>query len=725
MPRLLVVFLLVSFPLAAQSPIPTVLLPEQPVAEALVQPVGGGFPTAIATDGTNFLIVSTGMIRTIPLGQYAMLVDAQGEPLLKTSIRVGSGFSAAVAWSGREYLVVTGGAGETIGTRIDASGHVLNVAPIRISEGSMFGPGRGVAVEWDGGQFVVITVTPTGWMATRLSDAGVIIQSDIVRGLSLGVSPQIAAQDGITLLTWIDAARIHLKAMNAAGVVGEAVDIPDIHAASVLAADDGFVLMGSTADGLELQHLSPTGHPDRPPVKLPLDAQGGFRLIRSGPSYLLLFRSASDTPYRAVHINASGDLLDTPRDVTASPEEVQLVAATATAVLSSFATTSGWPGYQSYTTWARPLLEARPAVQVHRGYAAQHLPRVTWQGGHALVSWTEHRARGAVVGAPGVTDLAGDGSTAVAIASSPASTLHLFGRGGSPNGDFTPETLYALVNGEAVLLDEQMVDPRFVRAVWTGRDFLVVWTRGMTRSDIELIEIVGARLSGGGALIDGPHVVANAKALRDIALGASATQALVVYQAGGAARGVRLDAHGAWPTDDITAFADNHHHAESFSVASDGEKFFVSWINKAYGSIDDWIAGRVVDASGRAVTPLAGYSTGRDYKHSLAAFWTGENYLLIWSGGGERRGLWAARAAADGRLLDYPPVHVGAIDGYVTSIARAPSGQIAVAYVRDGRAYTRFITTSRRRAVARNNHLATKDDGSILGMARSEFGPRR
>lgn len=697
MPRFLVALLLLSLPAAAQSPIPMVLLPEQPVAEPATRPIDGGVPSAIATDGTNFLIVSTGVIRSHPLGQFAMLVDPHGQPLLKTSIRVGDRFAADVAWSGHHYLVVAAGySGEMTGTIIDASGKVLNPAPIQIRLPVMWGSAA-TAVQWDGGQFVILSLSQSGWFATRISEAGEVLQSDIDLGLSLLASPHLAAHDGISLVMWTDAAGTHLKAMNAAGVVGETIELPGIRGVSLLAADDGFVMLISSPEGLELQHLSAAGRPDRPRVKRPMSAQGGLRFVERGPDYLLLFRSAPGIPYQAVHINASGDLLDAPREVPAPEAEVGLVASTPTAALSAFATTSGWPGYQVSTNWARPLLKAGPAFQVHRGYVGQQFPRLTWQDDHAMVSWTELRPRVHVVGASDGRDLAGDGSTAAAIASGPVSTLHVFGGGRSPSRDFTHETLYAVVVGEPVLLDDETIDTRFVRAVWTGSDFLVVWTRGVTWNDSEVIDIVGARVSASGALIDGPHVIANTTALRDIALGASATQALMVYQSGGSARGVRLDAFGAWPTDDITTFADQHHRADSLSVASDGRNFFVSWINHAYAGIDDWIAGRLIDAEGRAITPLSGYSTGRDHKQSMAAFWTGQNYVLIWTGGVERRDLWAARVAADGKLLDYPPVQVGPIDGFVTSIARGPRGQVAVAYVRDSRVYTRLIAFGRRR----------------------------
>lgn len=701
MPRLLVALLLLSVPAAAQSPIPMVLLPEQPVAEPATRPIDGGVPSAITTDGTNFLIVSTGVIRSHPLGQYAMLVDAHGQPLLKTSIRVGDRFAADVAWSGHHYLVVTAGySGEITGTLIDASGKVLNPAPIQIRLPVMWGSAA-TAVQWDGGQFVVLSLSQSGWFATRISEAGEVLQSDIDLGLSLLASPHLAAHHGVSLFMWTDTAGTHLKSINAAGVVGETIDLPGIRGVSLRAADDGFVLLISSPEGLELQHMSTAGRPDRPRVKLPVSAQGGFRFVESGPSYLLLFRSAPGIPYQAVHINASGDLLDTPREVPVPEAEVGLVASTRAAALSAFSTISGSPGYQVSATWARPLLEAAPAVQVHRGYIPQDSPRVAWQGPQPFVSWTEGRPRVSMIGSQSVRDLAADDSEASAIASGPASTLHLFVHPRSAGAGPTQRALYAVVDeGDAVLVDEQAIESRFVRAVWTGRDFLVVWTRGETWNGAEVIDIVGARVSAAGALIDGPHLIGNARSLRDIALGASTTQALMVYQSGGAARGVRLDAFGAWPTDDITTLADLHHGAESLSVASDGQNFFVSWINRAPTSVDDWIAGRLIDADGQAITPLSGYSTGRDYKQSLAAFWTGENYLLIWAGGVERRDLWAARVAVDGKLLDYPPVQIGPIDGYVTSIARRPRGQIAVAYVRDLRVYTRLIAIGRRRAAS-------------------------
>jgi hypothetical protein len=106
---LLLVFLLVALPAAAQSSLPTLLLDEQPVAQPAVAPVGGGFPSAVATDGTNFLIVSTTVLKLMALGQVAMLVDSSGRPLLDTSVHLpsdGGDYTAIAVWNGRIYLVV-------------------------------------------------------------------------------------------------------------------------------------------------------------------------------------------------------------------------------------------------------------------------------------------------------------------------------------------------------------------------------------------------------------------------------------------------------------------------------------------------------------------------------------------------------------------------------------------------------------------------------------------
>lgn len=689
MPVLLVLLLLLALPAAAQSPIPTLLLDEQPVGEPSIRSIGGGFPDAIATDGTNFLIVSTSVVKLYSYGQVAMLVDANAQPLLKRSIRLSGGgeYAAEAAWSGRVYLVVLGSyVGSVRGIRIDAAGNVLDPKPIEIHPAGALSGSALIEVVWDGGQFVVAhLVSGPKLIATRVSETGEILQNDIeIPGV---LSLNVAARRGMTVFVWSDAAAMHSRTMNPAGVLGPTVDIPAIRDAPLVVTEDGFLQLVAVGSEIEAQHFGLNGQPDRAIERLPLNATAALRVVPSGTSFLLLARPTPDAPYRAVHIDSSGEMLDAPREV---PGFEGLVASTGDKTLVTWPVADGPPGYTPSATVARPLESTEP-VRIHREYAAQGSPRVSWQGLQPIVSWNENAPHAKAIGSTTVTQPGGDGGFEVAMASSPSATLHVLLRGSFG-------LAAAVGERDSVVIDSERVNSQFVRAVWTGRDFMIVWARE-PRSTLA-VDIVGARVSSDGALIDGPHVIGNAGQLLDVAIGASASQVLVVYQSGGVARAVRLDANGAWPAEDITTPADQQYLANPFSVASDGVNFFISWINRGNREPNDWIGGRLFDPNGRGLIPLTQYSSGGDTKQLMVAFWTGSNYLIVWSQLYPPSTLFAARASADGRLLDYPPVRIGTIDGVVTSLSRGPGGQIAVAYTRNLRVYTRLIVPARQHSVS-------------------------
>jgi hypothetical protein len=695
---LLLVFLLVALPAAAQSSLPTLLLDEQPVAQPAVAPVGGGFPSAVATDGTNFLIVSTTVLKLMALGQMAMLVDSSGRPLLDTSVHLpsdGGDYTAIAVWNGRIYLVVMRSyEGRTYAVRIDRSGRLLDPAPIEIHVGGEFVGTADGTVVWDGGQFVVTTIAyPRRAVATRLRESGEVLENDI----EIASDPSSlfsAVRNGMTIFVWVDNAGLtHSRSMSSAGVLSPVIGVAAIRRATLLVTDDGFLQLVASDAGIDAQHLGLDGQVDAPVVHLSFNDAAGLKVIRSGASYLLLVRSAADGTYRAAHVNSRGEMLDASREVPAPPSDFALISSNGDHTLVSWGIAGDVAGYAPQITFARPL-ESTEAVQIHRDFVMQSSPRVSWKGTQTVVDWNENGPR-----TQSGLQLGDDHDVAAAMASSPAATLHLIGRGGTIYAGYTRNALYALMNGhDPLLVDSHPIDAQYVRAVWTGRDFIVVWAHPPAGTD--QVDILGARISADGALIDGPTVIADAKRLSDIGIGASASQVLVVYQTAGTARGVRLDAFGAWPADDITTVADLQFNAGSFSVASDGANFFVSWINRSNREPNDWIGGRLLDARGHALTPLTQYSSGGDTKQVMSAFWTGTDYLMVWSREPGSSDLFASRAAADARLLDYPPVHIGSIDGLAESIARGPGGQVAVAYTRDRRVYTRLIVPARQHSAS-------------------------
>ena len=695
MSRIFVFLLLITLPALAQTPVPTVLLPEEPVAEPSILPIGGGYVEAIATDGTNFLVVSTESSHFITFAHHVMLVSPAGLPLLKTDLvfdqppLLASFATVALASNGSEYFIAFKDAYDGIhGVRIDNAGNVLDETPIEIRGKGLFDGSGYLRVLSDGTQFIVITTRPSSLVQTaaRVSASGQVLQRDIVLGAN-SFSVSAAAAHGLTLFSWTDQSGNHLRTLSSAGELGEVRDLPPSRTGTgLLEAPDGFLLFTDAG----VQHLDRSGQTDGMPYQLP--AKSLKVLTPAGTSYLLLF-SSDDGTLQAVHMNSKGVLIDSPHSIVSPPFDSFYVAANASGALFAWSV-SGPTSYDFASTFVRPMDgDASTAVQVHRDYAPQWDPRVVWQGNQPKVAWNDFGVRQKTIGLPVSAPFTPASDIEYGVVSSPATTVHLIARGVTDVSQ-SPALYAQVVGSEPVLIDPQPFDPRFVRSVWTGRDFMVIWTRTGTT------DILGARLDQTGKLIDGPHIIANAARLDDIAVAASESEVLVVYYVLGITHGVLLTPYGEVPTNDISTLPELGYGQKSFSVASDGMNFLVTWILYAHNGQppDDRVGGRIIDANGVALTPLTQYSSGRELKDAPAAFWDGTSYLVVWPAFGS---LWAMRIATDGTPFDQHPIHLGTFDGVVTSIARAASGQLLIAYTRGidrTRAFTRFVVPARQRA---------------------------
>src|ERR1700680_1863321 len=104
---------------AAQSSIPTLLLGEHAIGAPAT--TDSPFPgvSSVASNGRDFLIVTSK--DNVYLGRMhaLMLVDSAGHPTLPTSYAFNDfGDTDGVASNGRDFLVVWGGLGETSGVRV-------------------------------------------------------------------------------------------------------------------------------------------------------------------------------------------------------------------------------------------------------------------------------------------------------------------------------------------------------------------------------------------------------------------------------------------------------------------------------------------------------------------------------------------------------------------------------------------------------------------------------
>jgi hypothetical protein len=648
--------------------IPSVIHPEEPVAEPATVLAGGGRFPRIASDGRNYLVVSS-EYQFYSYDHYIMLIDSAGRSLLPASITFqGIGEVADVASSGRNYLVVWGGHGGTSGALVDHDGRTTPLL-IHQSTRSSLTPhdiGGQRAVTWNGSEYIVLTavervVMTWGWrvdtsvVATRVSETGEIVQNDIEL-LSAAAPFAIAAKNGVTVVVSGGDGGIQIRTLNT-----NWVKVNPARAKPVIAAgDDGFLIIFPAAGGISAQHLDPSGHADAPAFSI-TDTGGSPAVTWSRSSYLVTWSDSLNI--RAMHVTGRGDRLDGPFNVASGDQP-----AVATNVIA-------W--WQSPQVYAASLRENAAAQSVHRAYVPQSNPQPFWNGTAPLVAWSEQNMYVRAPGDPSGPRELVTGARLVRSVGGGPNPLHLIVQNSA---------LKAVANSSSVLETDFTGT---ARGVWTGSSFIVVWSARST--------LFAARLDAEGTIIDGPRQITSTLSSFDFAIAASSDKVLVSYHdALYFLRGVMLTAVGITPIEWIATPQDL---PTSVSIASDGSDFLVTWICANPGHTNDYIGAQIVDASGHVVGARKILSPGNDRKEHATTFWTGSEYLVAWSRGlPSSTDLWALRTTAEGQLLDYPPVHIGALDGQITGISRAPSGQLLVAYTRGPRAYTRLISFPRLRS---------------------------
>ncbi len=705
--------LLVVTPLVAQTPIPTFLAQESavgPPSETTSSALG---VSSVAGNGKDFLVATSEDNFAAGYALWLMLVDEDGRPLLPVSYKfpyqVGS--VPAVSSDGHDFLAVWGALGGTEGVRIASDGALLDAQPIAIHANTRSqmtshdtSGRRGAA--WDGSQYVVLTnverlvMDPlqisTTSVATRLSTSGQIIQNDIP--VSCGTA--IAAGNGISVLIG-DGSGVSAQTMNAAGVLSDPVPISDTTVATTNAAiargDDGFLVVwsesGSTA--VRARHLDPAGRPDAP--QFTVAAVSAVTLGSLGIAGTMAPDPVAwdGGAYRVAWIDANKQVLServsVSRVLDASPIKL---AGGFDAALGSSSTGALLTWCASDATRARTTTDSVGNGQiVHRVANSQALASVAFRYEEPLIDWKDSSTSW-------LTDVATDTSFPPLVGSAYTLVPGLQ-RPLVVTGSTAPFPVrYADGFGAPFALPTS-------NPFWTGSSFLCIWTDLSPDTDsFRLMPLWAQRFDANGTPIDrAPRQIATSLSLQrsyagsaaltnGVFVGSSATEVLVVHADPlGAIRGVLLNGDRII---DIGQIAPPEALTNPVDVTSDGTDFLVTWINGARGT-NAYISSRLVLANGDMPDPWRGDSLGNDTKDAMATFWTGQNYLVLWSKVvSAAREIWALRIDRSGKLLDFPPQKIGSIDGSRAQWAYK-DGRVVMAYERDGRVYWRWIVTPRRR----------------------------
>lgn len=640
----------------AQSIIPNGWSPERIVMPQATREGSDGRVPNIASDGQNFLVVSSRENLLWSVEQIAMLVGPDGSPILPFSYYFESamGTHIGVASSGRRYLLAWGGGGETFIALIDSDGRLLTSPSIRIHESTRIknfradlGGNRPVA--WTGEHFLVLTTIEknvkndieTELIGTRVSETGDVVGPEISFGSRIGID--IASLDGRTVVL-SRRSGLELQTLDRNGTISAASTIAGASGAAAIAAGpDGFEVIWQTAAGsVRGQRLDSAGVAVGEPQEIFTTSRHDVDVTWVGDGYLASCTTAEGV--EIAHLTGTGNTV--PLKTVVSRREHAENAAVGWNGTTELVAFGSWTG-----VYAKEANAQAVEIAVHRAPLSQAAPMAAMTADAVHVALVD---RGVVLRrGDSFVWLSACTHEAPAIAAGPSSSLVVWSEcGGIVRASIGDGGNVALGSGGSPY------------AVWTGKDFAVLWINsGLLHQ---------ARVSVGGEITMPDRVIGSPQSR--FAVAASASKILVVWNGGG----VLLDGESFVNTASIVSSADS---PWSLSVASDGSDFLVTWINKT-GARNDYVAGRRVNNSGIVDGATVIYSDGGDEKLALQTFWTGSNFLTVWSvptdGYRSESDLWALRIAPDGRLIDYPAKKMIRIAGEVSSWAF--NGQLAVAY---------------------------------------------
>lgn len=619
--------------------------PEFGVGTAVVGPVSAPDDVpSIAFDGTNFLLVwqdnrrnSNFDINATRVSTSGAVVDTYGFAVSETT---GDQLAPQVAFNGTDYLVVwqdrrnsaTTGA-DIYGARVTTSGAVSDPSGIAIS--TQAGDESQAAVSAVGSTWVASwTDLRTGTAnvyAARVSAAGALLDAAGV-ALSAGVTvqrnPAVACDSANCLVVWQSGAsteEIHGARISSAGAVLDATPL----------------IIGSAAGQQVNADVAYDGTANY------LVAWNDFRA------------GTSNSDIFANRVTAAGAVLDTAAGfavaMATGQQQVPDVA---------------WDGSQFLVVWMDNRADAMfsdiygarvatagtvtdPAgIAINSQPNSQRFPTVAAGGGQFFVVWGDLRT--------GVSDLYGSrvtssgtvtDTTGLLVATAASRTLaasvafngsYYFVAFADSRTDGNYNIYYVRVTTTGSVLDASgaviseaanfQVAPQIV---WNGSQFLVVWMD--RRSGVDY-NIYGARLSSTGTLLDSAGIAISTQA-GDESFPAPAWNGTNYFVAwmdkrGGSVNdiyGARVSTAGA--VLDASGIAVSTATGEQFrpDVASDGSNYLVVWGDQRSGANDDIYGARVdssgtlLDASGVAI------STAANKQQAAQVIWTGSEYFVIWA----------------------------------------------------------------------------------------------
>jgi len=580
-------------------------------APLTISPTGAG--AAIAAGGTQFLVTwydgrnGTNDLFCARVTGEAVVLDPGGVPV---STAAYAQVYPAVAWNGTDWLVVwhdyrtSANDTDVYGARVSGTdGTVLDPSGIAISVRS--GYQSDTAVAWDGTNFTVVwrdsrnRATSDDIYGARVSGAGTILDADgfaISTASNIQSDPAIAWNGTQHLVVWLDPRTSGNSKVYGARVTSE----------------------GSVLD--------PSG------IAISLTAYGPWRpaVAANGATFLAVWedwRNNGKDVYGARVSDAAGplDASDFLVSQSANAQHTPSVAWDGTNYLAVWQDERS--GTYSDIYGARlsgvdgALLDAS-GIAISTAANDQWVPAVAWNGSNYLVVWEDERNStsyadiyGARVSAAGVVlEATGIGiSTGVNDMAQPAVASDgkdFFVAWDEARGAPTyTDILGARVSGEGTVVD---TTPIVIKAgtlgewapalSWDGTNYLVVWYESRS---VTYFDILGARVSGAGAVLDSPAIVISAatsdQSRPDVTWDGG--NHLVVWQDHRSGPtgvsgtwdiyGARVSAAGSVLDPSGIAISTEAGDQNYPAVASDGTRFLVAWQDLRSGTFSDLYAAQV------------------------------------------------------------------------------------------------------------------------------------
>ena len=621
--------------------------------------------------------------------------------LASSGLFFGAGNVDGVASNGHDFLVVFGGLGGTSAVRVSADG-TMDSTPFGIhgstrAQFSAHDMSGSRSVVWDGSQYIVLTTiekeTVSSYEAsdivTRVGVDGRILQNDILVNDRPG--DVLAARNGVTVIAWAGREGVLARTMTSGALLGASQINAAGGSVSIADGDDGFLVVWAegASKAIRARHLDPGGLPDAPAFTVSV-ASGADPLAVTwdGTGYRVAWQNAASRAIESIRVNATAAV---------EASAVTLADGGKAALASNGASTLLVWSDADYYTRVRGAESAGTGRFVHRFFNAQSLNAIGFTPAGPSVAWNEGGSR--------LTNVS-SGASSLPISDGTYTFIRGLNRPLIISGYAAPFTArYADGAGLPFALPTK-------NPFWSGSGFLCLWTDpAPVTNPFVILPLYAQRFDANGAAIDAaPRQIGTSFSLSEnftgaaalyngVFAGASASETLVAYVDPGAAL------HGVLIVDnqfiDIGEMASRQALANPIAITSDGHDFLVTWISGMKGT-NSFIASRRVLADGSMPAASRIDSPGDDRKDSLETFWTGQNYLVVWSKLPEPTShdheLWALRLRQDGTLIDYPPQRIGSISGEVPKWAYQ-NGALAIAWQRDSRVYS-MIGVPRRRAVA-------------------------